>query len=180
VRGSGNSYEFSRDEELGTFDPGLESESTSEYEQIGAEIRNVRILNSRGEVVNILVRGGEYVYTYDVHFSEDAYGVLFGMMIKTGTGLEISGQVSHAARDVIEHIPALHRAQVVLPFEARLASGTYFVNAGVMAVRDGEMKYLHRILDAVAFRIEAVESDMVTGRIDLTLEGNRVEIFPPE
>ena len=174
------SHEFDGDEKLGTLDPGLKPESTSEYEQIGAEIRNVRILNSRGEVVNILSRGGKYVYTYDVHFSEDAYGVRFGMMVKAGTGLEISGQVSHGAKDLIEHIPALHRARVSLPFKAGLSSGTYFVNAGVTAIRDGEMKYLHRILDAVAFRIEEVENDRVTGRIDLTLPGDRVEIFPPE
>jgi len=179
-KGSDTSNEFSGDENLGTFDSGLKSESTTEYEQIGAEIRNVRILNSRGEVVNILSRGGGYVYTYDVHFSEEAYGVCFGMMIKTGTGLDLSGQVSHGAKEVIEHIPALYRARVSLPFTAGLSSGTYFANAGVMAVRDGEMKYLHRILDAVAFRIDALESDRVTGIIDLTLPGNRTEIFPPE
>ncbi len=100
------------------------------------------------------------------------------MMVKAQTGLEIAGQVSHAAHEVIEHIPPAHRARVGLPFRADLASGTYFVNAGVMGVREGEMIYLHRILDALAFRISPVLENRVTGRVDLTLPGQWSEINP--
>jgi lipopolysaccharide transport system ATP-binding protein len=69
---------------------------------------------------------------------------------------------------------------VGLPFKANLAAGTYFVNAGVMGIREGEMIYLHRILDAVAFRIDPIAEDRVTGRIDLTLPGNWSEISPKD
>jgi len=165
-------------ENLGSFDPDLQPESTSEYERLGAEIQNIQILNSRGDAVNVLERGGEYTYTYEVLFTEAAYGVRFGMMVKAQTGLEIAGQVSHAAHEVIEHIPPAHRARVGLPFKADLTSGTYFVNAGVMGVREGEMIYLHRILDALAFRISPVLENRVTGRVDLTLPGQWSEINP--
>ena len=166
----------SASEKLGDLDPGLIPESTSEYEQLGAQIQNVRILNSRGDAVNVLDRGGIYTYAYEVLFSADAHGIQFGMMIKAGTGLEIAGQVSHAANEVIERIPGQHRASVYLPFRADLNSGTYFINAGVMAIRDGETTYLHRILDAVAFRVDPSEGDRVTGRVDLAAPGERVEI----
>jgi lipopolysaccharide transport system ATP-binding protein len=165
---------------LGSFDPNLQPESTSEYERLGAQIQNIRILNQKGDVVNVLERGGEYTYEYEVLFTETAYGVRFGMMIKTGTGLEIAGQVSHAAHDVIENIPKSHRARVGLPFKANLAPGTYFVNAGVMGQREGEITYLHRILDAVAFRVDPVGQDRATGRIDLTLPGQWSEIHPED
>jgi lipopolysaccharide transport system ATP-binding protein len=165
---------------LGSFDPNLQPESTSEYERLGAQIQNIRILNQRGDVVNVLERGGEYTYEYEVLFTEAAYGVQFGMMIKAGTGLEIAGQVSHAAHDVIENIPKSHRARVGLPFKANLAPGTYFVNAGVMGQREGEITYLHRILDAVAFRVDPVGQDRATGRIDLTLPGQWSEIHPED
>jgi len=160
---------------LGKYDPGLLPESTSEYEQIGARIQNIRILDSRGHGVNVLNRGGEYTYAYDVVFSKDAHGVRFGMMIKSATGLEIAGQVSHSADRIIEHIPQQNQAQVYLPFRADLNSGIYFVNAGVMAVRNGEMIYLHRVLDALAFRIEASPNDRGTGRVDLTASPPRTE-----
>ncbi|MDG2336141.1 MAG: ABC transporter ATP-binding protein [Myxococcota bacterium] len=160
---------------LGQYDPGLLPESTSEYQQLGAQIQNVRILDSRDEVVNVLNRGGEYTYAYDVVFSESAYGVRFGMMIKAATGLEIAGQVSHSADEIIEHVPGQNRARVYLPFRVNLNSGVYFVNAGVMAAQNGEAIYLHRILDALAFRVEFTENDRMTGRVDLTASSPRTE-----
>jgi hypothetical protein len=47
-----------------------------------------------------------------------------------------------------------------------------------MGVREGEMIYLHRILDALAFRISPVPENRVTGRVDLTLPGQWSEINP--
>jgi hypothetical protein len=42
------------------------------------------------------------------------------------------------------------------------------MNAGVMGIRQGEITYLHRVLDAIAFRVEAIEGDHLTGRVDLS------------
>jgi lipopolysaccharide transport system ATP-binding protein len=180
-RGSKNEASAVRQNaKLGSLDPGLRSESRSEYERLGAQILDVQILNQLGDAVNVLMRGGEYTYTYDAVFTEDAYGVQFGMMIKSGTGLDIAGQVSHSEKDLIDHIPAHHRARVNFPFRADLAPGTYFVNAGVKGVRDGEMLYLHRILDAMAFRVEPMDGDRITGRIDLSRPGVRAEISPED
>ncbi|MAJ61334.1 MAG: hypothetical protein CBC48_16130 [bacterium TMED88] len=153
----------------GRFDPELKSESRSEYEQLGAVIRNPRVLNASGEQVNVLNRGGEYTYTYEVSFSEDAYGVQFGMMIKTATGVEISGQVSHPDEERIEKVPGHHTLRVGFSFRAKLSAGTYFMNAGVMGIRQGEIMYLHRVLDATTFRVEVIERDQLTGRVDLSV-----------
>ena len=38
------------------------------------------------------------------------------------------------------------------------------------------MLYLHRILDAIAFRLEPMKGDRITGRIDLSLPGAWAEI----
>ena len=100
------------------------------------------------------------------------------MMIKAGTGLEIAGQVSHGPGEVLEHVNAGARVRVALPFRADLVAGTYFMNAGVMAVREGEKIYLHRIIDALLFRVEPVKDDRVTGRVDLKAGKGRVEILP--
>jgi lipopolysaccharide transport system ATP-binding protein len=167
-------------EKPGAFDSTLAPESTSEYERLGAAIKNVCIVNALGEKVNVLERGGEYTYTYEVSFSEDAYGVQFGMMIKAGTGLEIAGQVSHGPSDVLEYVHPGQRVRVSLPFRADLVAGTYFANAGVMAVREGEKVYLHRIIDALLFRVEPLKDDRVTGRVDLRAGKSRIEILPED
>ncbi|MCH2187158.1 ABC transporter ATP-binding protein [Myxococcota bacterium] len=152
----------------GRFDPELQSESRSEYEQLGAVIRNPVVRNESGEEVNVLDRGGEYTYTYEVSFSEDAYGVQFGMMIKTAAGVELSGQISHSQKQRIEKVPGHQTLRVGFSFRANLSAGTYFINAGVMGIRQGEVAYLHRVLDAIAFRVEAIEDDRLTGRVDLS------------
>jgi len=167
-------------EKRGAFDAHLVPESRSEYEKLGARIENVRIENARGEQVNVLERGGEYRYCYEASFADEAYGVQFGMMIKAGTGLEIAGQVSHGPGEVLERVSAGQRIRVSLPFRADLVAGTYFMNAGVMAVRDGEKVYLHRIIDAMLFRVGPVQEDRVTGRVDLKAGDGRIEVLPEE
>ena len=175
---AGGGSQRTASEKAGAFDSSLVPESSSEYERLGAVIERVCIENALGEQVNVLERGGEYTYTYEVSFSKEAYGVQFGMMIKAGTGLEIAGQVSHGPGEVLDHVNADERVRVALPFRADLVAGTYFMNAGVMAVRGGEKIYLHRIIDALLFRVAPVKDDRVTGRVDLKAGKGRVEILP--
>ena len=165
---------------LGRYDPKLVSESTVEYAQQGARIRNPRIVDLRGERVNVLAAGETYHYTYEVEFDADAFRVRFGMMVKLVTGFEIGGQASHPPRAGIEHVPAGAIARVRFPFRALLTPGVYFLNAGVLGIRDDVMGYLHRVLDAAVFRIEPSGPQRATGAVDLARElGPTVEIDEP-
>jgi len=163
----------------GRYDPKLQPESTVEYAARGARIREPRILDDSGRRVNVLVAGARYTYTYDVEFLEDAFQVRFGMMIKLVTGFELAGQASHAARKGIEHVPAGSVATVRFPFRALVVPGVYFLNSGVLGIRDEEGGYLHRILDAAIFRVEG-SPGRVTGAIDLSDQAAAiVQIRPP-
>ncbi len=148
-------------------DPHLRPRSTVAYEPRGAAIENVRILDADGLRVNILRPGGWYAYAFEVRFRERAEHVRFGMMLKLPTGFEFSGQVSHASGAGIESVDAGSIARVRFPFLALLVPGVYFGNAGVLGDRGGEEGYLHRILDAVIFRVEHTAPSHATGRIDL-------------
>ncbi len=150
------------------YDPLLVPESTVEYTPQGARIRNPRILDARGERVNVLAPGETYQYAYEVEFDSDAFHVRFGMMIKLVTGFELGGQSSHPPRAGIEHVAAGAVASVRFSFQTLLTPGVYFLNAGVLGIRDDEAGYLHRILDAAIFRVEATGPDRVTGTVDLS------------
>ena len=154
--------------DLGAFIPELVSESVVEYVQRGARIENPRILDPNGSQVNLLRPGLTYTYAYEVRFDEPAYAVRFGMMLKMPTGFEIGGQASHSAGCGIEFVDAEATAHVTFRFNPRLTPGSYFMNAGVMGIRDGEEVYLHRILDALIFRIDPTEADLITGRVDFS------------
>lgn len=150
------------------FDPELRSESTEEYPRLGAEIRNLRILRTDGSAVNVLRMGESYTYAYDVEFHESAFDLRFGMMVRLPSGVDVGGFTSHARGQELAYVERGSVASVRFRFRAALAAGSYFTNAGVTGMRDGEVRYLHRILDGLLFRVEPGDADRITGHVDLS------------
>jgi lipopolysaccharide transport system ATP-binding protein len=167
--------------DLGRFDPELRPESTVEYPSLGVTIVAPRIMNSREQAVNVLRSGQSYRYAYEVEFDDDAFGVRFGMMVKTITGFELGGQASHPWGRGLEVVEAGSCVRVRFHFQPLLAPGVYFLNAGVLGLREQGETYLHRILDAVMFRVEADASSLATGQVDLrAAPGTEVVIEAPQ
>ena len=157
------------------YDLSCTPQSTMAYECNGAEIRNIRIENKHGEMVNVLAPGREYLYCYEVHFSGAATCVHFGMLIKTTTGIELGAAGSHPLGDGISKVQPGDSLLVVFSFVNFLSPGTYFMNAGCRGVVDDEDQFLHRIIDAVAFRVEIGSLDIrSTGPIQFTTAPPRI------
>jgi hypothetical protein len=136
------------------FDPGLVSKSALAYEQNGAEITDVRILNASGERVNNLAVGQNYRFTYNVHFHADRETLLYGFTFKTINGVDLAGannlRIKHGQ---VKSAKAGESIEVVFEFTAHLMPGSYFATAGVMASVGGELAYVHRQMDVLAVRI---------------------------
>jgi lipopolysaccharide transport system ATP-binding protein len=142
------------DGEKESFDLGLISNSAIEYESSGAYIKNPGIFDSNGNQVNVLIGGRTYRYAYKVTFTEGVENVLFGLLIKTISGVELGGASS--APSIKKGIPTIRPGSeymVDFHFQCNLNPGIYFINAGVFGVINNEEKYLHRILDAFSFRV---------------------------
>ena len=144
--------------------------STVYYESLGAVIKNPRITTLEGEAVNVLYRGGEFIYAYEVEFTEPCFHVGFGMLIKTITGTEFGGGNTGAGQWVIDQTDAGKTAEVRLRFRCNLMQGTYFMNAGTTGIVNGEARYLHRVIDAVMFRVQAEKEICSNGSIDFCIE----------
>ncbi|WP_273243085.1 ABC transporter ATP-binding protein [Hyphomonas atlantica corrig.] len=134
------------------FDPSLKSESRVEYEADGARISNIRLLDQQGRRVNHLVPNETYNFVYDVHFDANVSHVGFAMYIKTVHGVELAGQTSHPAGEGAS-FEAGDFVTVSFPFDCHLLSGAYVANCGVYVNGKGEFIQLHRILDALMFRV---------------------------
>jgi lipopolysaccharide transport system ATP-binding protein len=147
------------------FDPGLVSPGPLAYVSRGAQIHDPVLLSPEGVRVNMLRRRREYVYRYWVRFSVPAFKVRFGMLIKTVTGLELGGAVSHP-RDGGVDVGSGTMVEVTFRFRCLLQPGTYFLNAGVVGVDGGEEVFLHRYVDVVAFRVQPEQGLLATGAID--------------
>lgn len=142
------------------YEPGLKPESTVEYESRGACIIDPHLVNESGARVNILAPGRPYRYRYRVEFSGEARHVHFGMMIKSLMGVELFGMASHAQGTGIEWVACGAVYHVEFRFQSQLLPGTYFMNAGIVGCTPTvEDSFLHRVLDAVMFKVERLATD---------------------
>jgi lipopolysaccharide transport system ATP-binding protein len=150
------------------YDPNLSSPSRLEYPTRGAQIENVRIEDENGRKVNVLPRGGKYQFCYDVELSEPHDLIRAGFMIKTLAGFEIGGGVSHPAGEGVRELKPGDSLAVRFTFFARLTAGTYFLNAGIVSSSGPDaIEYLHRVVDAVAFRVPPEAAPLMTGLADM-------------
>jgi lipopolysaccharide transport system ATP-binding protein len=154
------------------YDPELIPNSTISYLSLGAEIEQPHLTTLEGETVNILTRRSHYIYTYRVKFSETVYRVRFGMLIKTISGLELGGAVSHTQDKVIECVERGSIIQVQFKFHCSLQPGVYFLNAGVLGMVDNTEGFLHRCIDAAMFKVQPEEDMLETGAVDFHTEVN--------
>ncbi len=152
------------------YDPYLLPQHQITYESHGAKIKNPDIKTLEGKLANILCRGERYVYSYDVYFSQTATQVRFGMLIKTVSGFELGGMVSHKPANSIDQVMAGSLIKVEFEFSCLLLPGTYFLNAGVSSQVDGETIFLDRAIDVAMFRVQSEADLQATGTIDFCVE----------
>lgn len=160
-------------------DPDFQSQSRFEYSSRGGRIRDLRIETLDGRVVNQLVRGISYRYRYEVDFSQTHYGVRCGTILRNKNGLDLSGMLSHSPGKPIDCVPAGSRLELSYQFVCRLMPGTYFLNAGLVAMVDGEEQFVHRIVDATIFRVKPEADMLAVGQVDL-LEKSEWKIHLPD
>ena len=144
------------------YDPNLVSKSMVVYETKGARISNPRILDLGGRRVNQLQRGERYRVCSEVTFERDVPAVRFRCLIKTLNGVELGGGTFPEMRS--DGVPARagETVHVVLEFSCNLDSGTYFLNCGLQ----DHFESLHRILDALVFRVESGSDSHSFGIVD--------------
>ncbi len=150
-----------------SYDPNLKPSSTIEYEAIGARIESPMVLTLAGEPVNNLVRGNTYRYVYTVNFAQRVTNVRFGMLIKTTSGVELGGATSD--RSLTNGIVIVEQGDCVrveYQFNCRLNAGMYFLNSGVSGEIEGELRHLHRVIDAFCFRVVSDTAGYLTGVVD--------------
>lgn len=158
----------SRGFEAVRFDPELKPKSRLEYVSRGAQIEAPSIQTEGGDTVNILRRGEVYCVSFRVRFTHEAFAVRPGMLIKNTVGTELGGVVSAPPGEGVPQVDAGAELEVRLPFCVRLVPGVYFANVGVVGLASSEEVHLHRITDALAFRVLDEAASRITGTVDFS------------
>ena len=148
------------------FVPEMKPQSTVYYEKRGTVIENPHITTLDGRQVNMLVKGEEYIYMYEVYFEQPTCQVRFGMLIKTVSGIDICGHVSAPPGQGIEYIEKGARWRVAFRLRCFLNQGTYFLNAGVLGLVGESQVFLDRNIDIVMFRVQENEDRTSTAIVD--------------
>ncbi|MCA0297422.1 MAG: ABC transporter ATP-binding protein [Proteobacteria bacterium] len=149
-----------------TFDPEFVSANLLEFESHGAHILLPTVHAMDGRQVNGLIRGREYLYRYRVRFDQAFTGVRFGMLIKSISGVHLGGALSVASIQDGMTVSAGEWASVDFRFRCHLNPGVYFMNAGVFGCRDETETLLHRLADAVVFRVLPVADGRAQEMVD--------------
>lgn len=165
-----NYHENKKQEYYAQYDPSLIPKSTISYVSRGAKIEKSHITTLNGKLVNILRPRHKYIYKYQVIFANAAYRVRFGMLIKTVSGLELGGAVSHSIYQPIEYVDKGTIVEVEFKFNCFLQAGVYFLNAGVVGNVDGIEQFLDRHIDIAMFRVQPEDNILSTGIIDFCIE----------
>ncbi|KZL90191.1 ABC transporter ATP-binding protein [Clostridium magnum] len=158
------------------FDESLIPKDAVFYEKRGASIFDCKILNYKGESVNVLRFGKRYTLNYKVEFFTKCYNVRFGMLIKTKTGIELSGA---ATANSGEGIPSVNEGSIInveFEFTPKLTSGVYFLRCGVVGIESDSEIFLDRQVDFIAFRMLQRTQSLMNSLVDLDINSNIYEV----
>jgi lipopolysaccharide transport system ATP-binding protein len=152
------------------------------YAHRGVRITGFSLLNEKGARVNVLSHGCRYTVTVQAACEQSSAGVFFGSMISTLKGMPLSGfNTPHMRRP----IPVLEAGQSVVwsyTFTCMLLESTYVVELGVGGlVGDNPFAFLHRIEDALLFRVLPMPALPNSALVSLQQHGAwSVVTMPPE
>jgi lipopolysaccharide transport system ATP-binding protein len=160
---------------LTVFDPGLVPETTEIYPINGAEIRSFRILDAKDQVVNVLQPGQDYRFEVSGRFLSDNDKVFFVIHIRSISGTVITGQRYPSEGNFVERVRTGENFCISYGFRMILLPGVYFVGGGVWS--SNEPSCLHRILDALMFRVTPNPGSTSFGYIDASSMEPSLEVL---
>jgi lipopolysaccharide transport system ATP-binding protein len=141
----------------------------------GAEILSFQIFDNERRLVNVLKLGEEYQFEVSGRFTEDADNVYLGMHIRTVSGTMVTGQRYPESGRFIKQVHAGKSFRITYGFKMSLIPGVYFVGGGVWS-QSGTL-CLHRIMDAIMFRVSRDKKLNAIGYADLSTAEPSLEIL---
>lgn len=146
--------------------PEMISQCCVSYPSQVAVIRNQRITNADGKQLNHLVAMRRYRFSYEVEFMSGAKDVIFSMMVKSTTGLELGGNTSAKLGRGIPFVTAGELYRVVFEFSSFLTPGVFYLNCGVNGSSENHEGMLARLVDCVVFRMLPRDDSLRSGYVD--------------
>jgi lipopolysaccharide transport system ATP-binding protein len=165
----------SSEDESAYFDPDLTPKTTEIYPSQGAEILSFQIFDDERRPVNVIKLGETYQFEVSGRFLADSESIYFGIHIRTISGVIITGQRYPEGKGLVKRVQAGESFRIRYEFNMDLVPGVYFVGGGVWS--SNEPTCLHRIMDALMFRVSPDQKSTSFGYVDLSAAKPVLEIF---
>lgn len=147
------------------YDPKMISQSISIYPVQGARINSLKIYNLDEKEVNNLLTRHEYYFDIRGMFLEarEFVHISFGLRIISGVGVSA---IYYPAYTQYINAQAGQEFHLRHKLKMNLNPNTYFANVGIFSTT--EPTCMHRITDAIMFRVLPKGENRVFGYVDLT------------
>lgn len=149
------------------YESGMIPQSTETYPIQGARLDGIKIFNSEGREVNNLLAGQEYNFEIRGAFLEDRESVYLGFHIRSTTNLEITGQVYPLWGKYIRKVDRGQRFKLTHKMKMNLTPNVYFAGGGIWSTT--EPVCMHKIMDAIMFRVLPKAENRAFGYVDLAV-----------
>lgn len=148
------------------FDPKLVPETSTIFPILGAELLSFKITDTAGNNTNLLHGGHDYQFEVHAKFLTYTEKAFFAIHICNKSGVGITGQRYPCEGEYLGPFQAGQQLKISFGFKIILVEGTYFVGGGIWSNQD--QACLHRIFDAIMFRVISTENPNSFGYCDAT------------
>ena len=148
------------------YDPKLVPDSTVVYEDQGALIQELKLVNDNDILINVVKINQVVKIILSGIITSEVEKCYFAVHINSITGQGITAQRYPAEGLYVDNLRPGNKFELTFSFRLTLLAGTYFIGGGVWHILP-EFKCAHRIMDASMFRVINENPRFSLGFVDL-------------
>ena len=139
--------------------------NVTEYGDKRAEIYDLGLIDSKGEVSNLLIKGEEFTIRERIRFFADIKQPIFTYTIKDKKGTELSGTNTMFELTDIEEVHAGDSYDVEFRQKMNLQGGEYLISMSCTGFENGQHVVYHRLYDVA--NITVISNKNTVGIYDM-------------
>ena len=127
--------------------------NVTEYGDGRAEIYDLGLIDSKGEISNLLIKGEEFTIKERIRFFADIKQPIFTYTIKDKKGTELSGTNTMFELTDIEEVHAGDSYDVEFRQKMNLQGGEYLISMSCTGFENGKHVVYHRLYDVASITV---------------------------
>ncbi len=139
--------------------------NVTEYGDKRAEIYDLGLIDSKGEISNLLIKGEEFTIRERIRFFADIKQPIFTYTIKDKKGTELSGTNTMFELTDIEEVHAGDSYDVEFRQKMNLQGGEYLISMSCTGFENGQHVVYHRLYDVA--NITVISNKNTVGIYDM-------------